>query len=175
MKMDYLHHIIFSLFFMVLVFFTAHAFSVPSMSVFFVAGHKCCKPCWEAQCLDFVDKAFSNGPGCDCVWWLRPERVPGARWGWQVSPCWPPAEQGTVPASRDMEGAGWQCWSHSSCSRPLSCSRTCWGISSLLRIGEASQQVKNLYVFSWALPGMMCQVKSPAHWWAFCQGQAAQV
>lgn len=27
----------------VLLFFTAHAFSVPSMSVFSVAGHKCCK------------------------------------------------------------------------------------------------------------------------------------
>lgn len=131
--------------------------------------------CWEAQCLDFVDKAFSNGPGCGWVWWLRPEPVPGVRWGWQVSPCWPPAELGTMPASRGMEGAGWQGWSRSSCLRHLSCSRTCWGISSMLSIGEASQQVKNIYVFGWALPGMMCQVQNPAHCWAFCQGQAAQV
>lgn len=80
-----------------------------------------------------------------------------------------------MPASRGMEGAGWQGWSHRSCLRHLSCSRTCWGISSMLSIGEASQQVKNIYVFGWALPGMMCQVQNPAHCWAFCQGQAAQV
>lgn len=122
--------------------------------------------CWEAWCLEFVDKAFSNGPGCDWAGWLSPEPVPGERRGWQVPPCWPPAEQGTVPASRGMEGAGWWWWSHSSCLGQLSCSRTCWGIS-MLWIGEASQQVKNIYVFSWTLPGMMCQVKNPAHWQGF--------
>lgn len=40
MKTEYVHHVICSLFF---IFLTARAFSVPSMSVFSVAGHKCFK------------------------------------------------------------------------------------------------------------------------------------
>lgn len=45
MKIEHVHHMIFSLFFIVcfFFFFTAHAFSVPGMSVFSVAGRKCCK------------------------------------------------------------------------------------------------------------------------------------
>lgn len=147
-------------------FFTAHAVSVSSMSVFSVTVRKCfiCVV-RRLDALMLLTKPWAMdqhliGYG-DWGWVCRTKRSKGGR-SIAAGHLWSGAPR--LPQWPLRAALQWQ-----QLPGQLTCSRTCRGISSKLWIGGESRQVKNIYVFGWTLHGLMCQVENPAHWQGFPQ------